>query len=308
MSGRILRSVRFRFGAWLARRNEARERRDIIERASFVLEGDDDIRFMVYPWDRPRMLQLLHGTFDAAEFAAIARLVHEGDLAFDVGANIGKYSVLLSRICGQSGRVWAFEPVPDTYWRLRETLALNRCDNVTTVQAAMCHKSGKIDINLFAPEYCGWNSIGLPEMITPTGKRVSPDKSVEVPSLTIDEFCDSNGIDKIDFLKVDVEGFEAHVFQGAARMLREHRVGCVCFEVSKAPLKASATSSRAIFEILESFGYRAYGFDESHSKFYGPVQDTDEYYANFYASTLDLPQTGLDRLSISAAGDVGAGK
>ena len=69
-------------------------------------------------------------------------------------------SVLLSRLCGPNGHVWAFEPVPETYWRLRETLALNRCDNVIPVRAAVFEKNGVAKMNLFEPEHSEWNTFG----------------------------------------------------------------------------------------------------------------------------------------------------
>ena len=276
----------------LERRREARERREALERATVILEDDHHVRFVLYPWDQPQMLRLIHRDFDNAEFRVIAHLVRAGDVAVDVGANVGEYSVLLSRQCGTTGRVWAFEPVPDTYWRLRETLALNRCGNVTPVQAAVCDKAGTVRMNLFEPQYCAWNTLGMPKMVTPEGNRVSPAKSVEVPSCTLDEVCHSEKIAKINFLKVDVEGFEQTVFQGAARLLRERRVDYICFEISQEPLNGAGVSSRSIFEALEAHGYLAYRFDEAKGSFHGPIQDTSEYWANFYASWMDLSKIG----------------
>jgi FkbM family methyltransferase len=256
-----------------------------------ILEDDYHVRFVLYPWERPHMLRLIHPSLDKAEFRAISHLVKAGNVAFDVGANVGEYSVLLSRHCGNTGRVWAFEPVPDTYWRLRETLALNRCGNVTPVQAAVCDKAGTVRMNLFEPQYSAWNTLGMPKMLTPEGNRVSPASSVDVPSYTLDEFCHSEKIERINFLKVDVEGFEHTVFQGAARLLRERRVDYICFEISQEPLKGAGVRSRSIFEALEAQGYFAYRFDECSGSFHGPVQDTAEYWANFYASWMDLSRT-----------------
>jgi len=272
-----------------------------------ILEDDHHVRFVLYPWDQPQMLKLIHRSFDNAEFQAISHLVRAGDVAFDVGANVGEYSVLLSRQCGAAGRVWAFEPVPDTHWRLRETLALNRCGNVTPVQAAVCDKAGTVRMNLFEPQYSAWNTLGMPKMITPEGNRVSPATSVDVPSCTLDEFCDSEKIAKVNFLKVDVEGFERAVFQGATRLLRERRVDCICFEISQEPLKGAGANSRSIFEALETHGYLAYRFDEANGNFHGPIRDTSEYWENFYASWIDLSQIKLEKKSDSVPLNLAAG-
>jgi FkbM family methyltransferase len=288
-----MRSILFRYHAWSQRRRDARERREVLSRASLILEDDYHVRFVLSPGDRHRVLQLVYRNFDRAEFRAISQLVNEWDVAFDVGANTGEYSVLLSRQCGATGRVWAFEPVPDTYWRLRETLALNRCGNTTAVQGAVCDKPGTVVMNLFDPQYCEWNSLGKPEMTTPEGNVVSPIGSMDVRSYTLDEFCKAEEIEKINFLKVDVEGFERAVFLGATKMLRERRIDCVCFEISQAPLKGANSSSRAVIEILEEFGYLAYRFDEADGRFHGPIHDTSEYWANFYASGMDLSKVKL---------------
>ena len=89
-------------------------------------------------------------------------------------------------------------------------------------------------------------------------------------------------------MKVDVEGFECSVFRGAERLLREHRVDYICFEISKGPLKSAGIESRSVFEALKAHGYAAYCFDRKTARFQGPVQDTSESWTNFFASWKDL--------------------
>lgn len=268
-----------------------RDARRALRRASMIVQDVYDIRFVLYPWDRPNLPTLLRHPSDVAEFAAVPRLVQQGDVAFDVGANLGLYSVLLSRLCGPTGHVWAFEPVPDTYWRLRETLALNRCENVTPVEAAICEKSGTARMNLFAPQFAEWNTLGMPSMRAPDGTLLSPSQSVDVRGRTLDDFCDSQRIERINFLKVDAEGFELAVFAGARRLLRDRRVDYVCFEISKDPLKGAGVESRDVFKALGAYGYAAYRFDSVNGQFEGPIQDTAESWANFYASWMNLCMT-----------------
>ena len=90
---------------------EFRDHRRILNDGTTILKDVHGVRFVLYPWDRPHLLELEGRVYDQAEFQAIPRLVKPGDIAFDVGANVGVYSVLLSRLCGPSGHVWAFEPV-----------------------------------------------------------------------------------------------------------------------------------------------------------------------------------------------------
>jgi FkbM family methyltransferase len=285
--------------AWQRRRHDReikahereldRERSRILAGATPIVQDVHGCRFVVYPFDRPKVLDLVRRAPDLADFRAIPQLIRPGDIAFDVGANVGIYTVLLSGLCGPSGRVWAFEPVPDTYWRLRETLALNRCANVAPVQSAVCERDGTARLNLFDPQFSEWNSLGSPSMCNPSGVgRISPHQSIDVPASTLDLFCATEKIERVNFLKVDVEGFELAVFKGAEVLLRERRVDCLCFEISLESLKGAGMKSREVFEFLEACGYFSYSLDRATGKFCGPIHDTSEEWMNFYASTEDL--------------------
>lgn len=267
---------------------EYRERRKILSGATVVIQDVYGMRFVLYPFDRPNLFSLFRRSSDVAEFVVMHQLVHPGDIAFDIGANVGLYAVQLSRLCGPIGRVWAFEPVLDTYWRLRETLALNRCDNVSPVQGAVCDQDGSVRMNLFEPQFAEWNSIANQLMHTADGTPVSPCRSVEVPAYTLDKFCETKEIERVNFMKVDVEGLEHLVFRGARRLLRERRVDYICFEISKEPLKGAGVESRDVFAALEAHGYGAYRFDKKTNRFRGPIQDTSESWTNFFASWRDL--------------------
>lgn len=279
---------RIREMARLEEQQNEQERLRLLREAMPIFKDVNGFRFVLYPYDAANLLNLARHPADVAEFEVIPRLVHPGDVAFDIGANIGLYSVLLDRLCGPSGRVWAFEPVPETYWRLRETLALNRCGNVVPVQAAVCKREGGIVVNLFGPEHSEWNSLGTPCMKEVNGGSVVPERSVGVPACSLDQFCANENIKRINFLKVDVEGFEIPVFEGAESLLSERRVDYICFEVSRSPLKGAGFESRQVFEALERHGYLSYTVEKTGGKFEGPVQDTTEEWANFFASPRDL--------------------
>ena len=267
-------------------------RNKILGDETVILQDVHGIRFVLYPFDRLNRQNLVHRSADVKEFQVIPALVRSGDTAIDIGANAGLYSVLLSRLCGAAGRVWAFEPAPDTYWRLRETLALNRCENVVPVQAAICAGPGLVTMNLFEQQFAEWNSLAGMSMHAADGTQVFPRESVQVAAHSLDSFCDEEHIDHINFLKVDVEGFELSVFQGAQRLLREHRINYICFEISKEPLKNAGVESRRVFEALEVHGYRAYRFDQKLAKLQEPIQDTSEVWQNFFATWKDISGIG----------------
>nr|MDT0667253.1 FkbM family methyltransferase [Micromonospora sp. DSM 115978] len=119
-------------------------------------------------------------------------------------------------------------------------------------------------MNVFdSPEQNGWNSLGLHAMRTYGGEEIKPAAQVVVEAVTLDGYCDKHGIDYVDFLKVDVEGFEQNVFAGAHRMLKAGKVGTVCFELSEDPLVGEGISPAEVLSGLTDRGYTVYRLNPS---------------------------------------------
>jgi FkbM family methyltransferase len=134
------------------------------------------------------------------EIEMLDALVPRGSVAFDVGACVGLYSLLLSRRCS---RVFAFEPLPRNIRYLERTLAANRVNNVTVVPWAVSDAHTLAQLN--EGENCALSSLG------PEGRQ---------PAVTVscDQFVERYGaVPRV--LKVDVEGAEAAVLRGARRLL-----------------------------------------------------------------------------------------
>jgi FkbM family methyltransferase len=272
--------------AWTDRSEERRIRRQIKD-APVVLEDACGVRFILYPWDRPSARFYASRVGDRHTFRAMSVLIRPGDVVFDVGAYIGIYSVIASRLCLERGKVVAFEPVPATHQRLRETIALNEVGNVVPVQQAVCDQVGTVTMNVFEPRYAVWNSLGKPLMLD-GNRRIAPTGRVEVPATTLDHFCSDAGIERINFLKVDVEGFEKFVFCGAQQLLQNRRIDCICFEISQDPLKGAGVEAREVFNVLGDCGYSSYRFRWDGKGFDGPFDDSTDYWANYFASWRDL--------------------
>jgi FkbM family methyltransferase len=248
-----------------------------------VLEDAYGVRFILEPWDTAAKHDRVSGEFYRDEFRALEKLINEGDTVFDLGANIGLHTALFSRWVGDAGRVLAFEPVPETAWQLRETLALNRCANVEVFELAILDRSGFAEMNTFSQRYAAWNSFGKPAF-----GDVRPSGVTTVPIRDLDTFCNDEHIDRISFLKIDVEGFEKSVILGAKELLGANRIDSLSFEISRIPLEGSGVKPKEIFEALGAYGYGSYRFDPKTNRFVGPVENSDAFYENFYASRRDL--------------------
>jgi FkbM family methyltransferase len=178
---------------------------------SYLVEAriDGDIPLMVNICDADADIYYGVG-FEQSELAVVKHFVQIGETFFDVGANIGVYTLMAARLVGGDGRVHAFEPLTRVRDVLQSNIELNRASNVVLNTAAVGEKQGEED--LFVNRQSGLTSLGR----TNRGEVVGVQK---VPIWTLDHYAERAGIDSIDFLKIDVEGYEGHVLRGAAKLI-----------------------------------------------------------------------------------------
>lgn len=248
-----------------------------------ILENKYGIKFILYPWNYIYVKLALSSHDNEKEFAALSKLTKPGDTIFDVGSNIGMVSIFLSKLTKNIGTVYSFEPVTNTYDMLLETIAINRCRNILTHKIGFSDSIKEAEIFTFAGANHTLNSLG----------KVNIDglipASTEIIKLdTIDSFCHEHKIEKIDLLKVDVEGFEDSVFLGAKNYLLNNKIKYIQFEISEMPLKSIGKNSQDIFDILHRCKYKVYRFNLEKQIFEGPISERDNDFDNYYASQEDL--------------------
>jgi FkbM family methyltransferase len=154
-------------------------------------------------------------TWNPDEYRAFREAVGPGAVALDVGANVGAYSVLLGQWVGPGGRVYAFEPSPETFAGLSRHLALNGlAGTVVPVAAAVSRSNGRATLS-------GGGLSG--------GNRLDPGGSgPAVETVSIDAFCAREAIVP-SFIKIDVEGAELDVLRGARDTIRRAGPGLALF-------------------------------------------------------------------------------
>jgi len=169
--------------------------------------------------------------------------LREGMTVMDVGANWGLYSLLISRAVGPSGKVYAFEPVPEIFARLKEHIALNNATNVIPVPIALSDEKGIMKMSVKGGE-------------SSLFRRVS-DEFVEVQVERLDDFVEREGIERVDAIKIDVEGAELKVIRGADKTIRRNKP-ILMVEVFPVTLQAAGTTPEELFETIVSYGYNAF--------------------------------------------------
>ncbi|HEV2734156.1 MAG TPA: FkbM family methyltransferase [Longimicrobiaceae bacterium] len=178
----------------------------------------------------------------------LERLLRPGMTVVDVGANTGLYTVICARLVGPGGRVHSFEPVPGLGGRVRENAELNGLANVEVYGSGLGARAGSFRLHLSGSGGDGWSSLYPSEWTGP--------EAVEVPVETLDGWMDRRDVERIDLLKVDVEGAELDVLRGARRSLAEGRIGAVVVEFNRDTQEAGGFSAEEMERTLAEAGFR----------------------------------------------------
>jgi len=164
------------------------------------------------------------GTYEAELRALMRRYLAPGGVAMDVGANVGWHTLLMAQLVGPGGRILAVEANPSVRERLAEHLQANRVTNVTIVPSALGNQVGVL--RFLAPPV---DSMGAGDGHVAGEKDKDSRHIVEAEVTTLDVVVEREGLRRLDFVKIDVEGFEWPVLQGASATLAKFRP-IVCFE------------------------------------------------------------------------------
>lgn len=192
----------------------------------------------------------MHGWTRDPAFPFSWSLVQPGMTVIDVGGNIGLWSLPAARRAGSKGQVHAFEPFPVNIDRFRRNVQLSVLDNVSVHACAVSDHEG---FEMFyAP--AGENS-GLGRLAANPGRVQEYDR---VRLVSLDEYLPQKGLSSVDFIKVDVEGAELHVFRGASRLLAATNAPMLMFELNRDLAAAFSSTPADIDALLRSFGYRIF--------------------------------------------------
>lgn len=245
----------------------------------------DGLKFVLHPGRNEGVYVEAGGNYETDEVALCRRLVGPGTTVFDVGANIGMYSLLFAAITGSEGEVHAFEPEPRNAERLRLHLLLNPgVGPVRLHEAAVGRAEGTVTLHAFEEAYNAWHSLApikLPDPFHP-GQIVQSTRAIDVPCVTLDNHCERHDVDRIGLLKIDVEGGELGVLHGAADLLSRRAIDHVLFEVSLPQIEAFGADPSEIFAMLAEAGYKARAINRGGSL--GPaVMRAERDYGNYLA-------------------------
>jgi FkbM family methyltransferase len=180
------------------------------------------------------------GVFEPRTLATIDRVVRPGDVAVDVGANVGFLTLRLAARVGGGGTVYAFEPTTAAFARLQRNLALNALPQIRPVQAGLSDREGSLRARI----QHSYRIDGRDRV-----------EEQEVTLVTLDGWAAREGLSRLAFLKIDTDGMEAHVLRGGQETLRRLRP-VLSFELVPQALQAAGESAERLVSLLEELGYR----------------------------------------------------
>ncbi len=210
------------------------------EIASLKLFG---LRMELDPDDGAISPHLREGEWEPVETALLLVRLREGDTFVDVGAHMGYFTLLASKLVGPEGRVFAFEPNPKVFGYLERNVALNGLANVIAQKKAVFSESREIP---FWPEDVG-NTGDSQIFNDPNRPRIS------VAAVALDEEFPPGT--RVDFLKSDAQGAEHYVFRGARRLIRDNPQIAMMFEYAPELFRKRELPGEEIWDYLAGEGF-----------------------------------------------------
>jgi FkbM family methyltransferase len=210
---------------------------------------DRGIRILCVPGDhRVAPLETLNFfDYEKTDSAMIERLINDGDVFFDIGANIGWYSINLA-LSHRTAQIHSFEPIPRTYSYLQSNLKLNHLANVTAYNFGFSNGTGEFDFYYY--EEGSGNA---------SSANVSDREDVQVCQCklqTLDDFAAETQT-KVDFIKCDVEGAELLVYLGGLQTIKRDKP-IVFSEILRKWSAKFDYHPNEIFKLFSDEGYQAF--------------------------------------------------
>lgn len=182
----------------------------------------------------------------------VARFCPEGGTAIDVGANLGEWTLAMSAQVRDTGRVFAFEPVTDIANILRKSVWINRFSQTEVVETALSDSEGS-GVFTIRDDHSGMSGFDGPLV------RSDAERTLEVSKTTLDSFAEQRKLDRLDFIKIDVERHEVEVIAGAQKTLARFKPALVM----EAGLETPEQRER-IYAMLKTAGYELAGIVVNH--------------------------------------------
>lgn len=210
---------------------------------------------------------ILHPHYEP-EVAALPQCVKSGNVCFDIGANYGHYSRLMSPLVGEHGSIHAFEPSSMTCRGLRMVSRALGWRNVRINNLALADTPGELTLTIPIKAHGGLG-IALAHLGTAIDR---PGITETVSVTTLDSYVQERGLNGCDFIKCDVEGAEFMVLKGAVKTLEQYKP-TLLLEIDATYLRRNSHSIADLETLLKALGYEFYVWNSNGLEKFDGLQD-----------------------------------
>lgn len=195
------------------------------------------------------------GSYEPFSTAIAKKNIKKGDTVLDIGAYIGYYTLIFAALVGREGRVFAFEPEPESFTLLKKNIAANHYENVTALNKAVADYTGKTALYLSG--------------VNKTDSRVYDSQDnrahIEVKSVCLDQYFQDYAAG-VDFIKIDIQGAEVKALRGMINLLKRSKNIKILTELYPSGLQTCSASAQEYLGSLIGLGFKIYNINETKKK------------------------------------------
>ncbi len=222
----------------------------------FLAKTDRDIKIKVKSRDWIQKHILFKGEYDTILTSYIKNNIKNDFIAIDAGANIGYFSLLLSKYC-KNGHVYSFEPDVYNLEALKNNIDLNDKSNITINNTALWYQSEKLNLYRNNIDNCGMSSLKESENYI--------EILTEINAISLDGYFVLNKIKGVNFIKIDIEGAEFNALKGMKSLIQKHKP-IIVIEIEDQHLSRFGHKKYDIYNFFYNLNYTAYSLDINGKK------------------------------------------
>jgi FkbM family methyltransferase len=218
------------------------------------------LKARIYPHDVIGTYIFIDGVFERAEWEFADCFLKRGMTVFDLGANLGQYTLLAAASVGPAGRVHSFEPNGRMFSELLFNVDLNGLTAVCVLnRVAVSHTCGTARLSCYAPGGEVYSSLGTRQVAS----EARPMGYEEVVTTTLDAYIREQGIEHVDFMKIDIEGAEFWALQGARGLLSRRDAPLILVELADVNTEGFGYRAVETWDFLVDLGYQMYALESA---------------------------------------------
>jgi len=216
-----------------------------------VMDYDDDLLIQIDTRCFQEWMIFFRGYYETDIVNLLKKILPSNAVAFEVGSNIGSHALIMSRSVGSQGQIFAFEPYPKVFRKLIKNIQTNRISNIHALPHALSDRSDRLTLFFSEDQF---STEEMNSSLYPDNRLTN---QIEVEVKTLDSVFQEQGLNRLDLIKIDTEGSEYKVLQGAQQTIQAHRP-YVIFEYGKDNWEKAGYSWSTVESFFSELNYSLY--------------------------------------------------